>query len=86
MFLFLIFRTEKEKSEKTAKSATLTVPLPIPTPRKDSWTPPPKVEPQGPPLNPFFRWLDQHLKDYNENTSLHGPAYITQDGVHPIER
>ncbi len=27
-----------------------------------------------------------HIKEYNSETSLHGPKYITEDGNVPIER
>jgi hypothetical protein len=27
-----------------------------------------------------------HVKEFNSETSLHGPKYITEDDNHPIER
>ena len=28
----------------------------------------------------------QQIIEYNENTSLHGPSYITENGRHSVER
>ena len=49
----------------------------IPPPRADNWS---NSGSDG------QAQIHNKIKDYNDNTSLHGPKYITEDGNHLVER